>query len=239
MTDGQITYTSAFDSVKFSNGSRILSLPSSTDGSNLRGYTAAAVCIDEAAFVSHLDNIMQSINPTLSRDPDAELILTTTPAGRNGDFYDLYQKALCDDEWYIQTTTIHDAITDGLKANIDSLRSLCPDPDVFSQEYECRFLSEYCALIDVNLIDWYEDLPTGSSVNYLGMDIGSRNDRSAIVILRYIQHKYYLDDIIMLNKTEYQRQLEILREIYGKNNFAAGYIDETGIGSAFAEFAHK
>lgn len=239
MTDGQITYTAAFDSVKFSNGSRILSLPSSTDGSNLRGYTATCVCIDEAAFISHLGDIMQAINPTLSRDPDSELILTSTPAGQNGDFYELYQKARTDDSWYIQTTTIQDAISAGLKTDLDSLRSLCPDPDVFSQEYECRFLSEYGTLVDTKLIDWYDELPKGTPVNYLGMDIGSRNDRSAIVILRQIAGKLYLDDISMLDKTEYEKQLEILGGIHKRNNFAAGYIDQTGIGSAFAEFATK
>lgn len=97
----------------------MLSLPSSTDGSNLRGYTAnGCVCIDEAAYVSHLDNIMNAINPTLSRDDTAELILTTTPAGKNGDFYELYSNAINDDNWYVQYTTIHDAINDGLNANI-------------------------------------------------------------------------------------------------------------------------
>lgn len=90
MSDNKITYTASFDAIKFSNGSRVLSLPSSTDGSNLRGYTAACVCIDEGAFIPHLDDILQAINPALSRDPAAELIFTTTPAGKNGHFFDLY-----------------------------------------------------------------------------------------------------------------------------------------------------
>lgn len=78
-----------------------MSLPSSTDGANLRGYTATCVCVDEGAYIWHLDDILQAINPTLSRDPNAELIFTTTPAGKNGDFYDLYQSALTDDDWYV------------------------------------------------------------------------------------------------------------------------------------------
>ena len=32
LSDGEIDYTSSFDSIKFNNGSRVLSLPSSTDG---------------------------------------------------------------------------------------------------------------------------------------------------------------------------------------------------------------
>ena len=197
------------------------------------------VCIDEAAYVSHLDNIMNAINPTLSRDDNAELILTTTPAGKNGDFYELYSDALNDDNWYVQYTTIHDAINDGLNANIQSLKTLCPDKDVFAQEYECQFLSEYGSLIDVSLIDYYDDLPSGNRTNYLGMDIGSRSDRSAIVILRKIGEVVYLDDIVVLNKMEYNQQLQMVKEIHNINKFNAGYIDETGIGSAFAEFVKK
>ena len=197
------------------------------------------VCIDEAAYVSHLDNIMNAINPTLSRDDNAELILTTTPAGKNGDFYELYSDALNDDNWYVQYTTIHDAINDGLNANLQSLKTLCPDKDVFAQEYECQFLSEYGSLIDVSLIDYYDDLPSGNRTNYLGMDIGSRSDRSAIVILRKIGEVVYLDDIVVLNKMEYNQQLQMVKEIHNINKFNAGYIDETGIGSAFAEFVKK
>ena len=197
------------------------------------------VCIDEAAYVSHLGNIMNAINPTLSRDDNAELILTTTPAGKNGNFYELYSDALNDDNWYVQYTTIHDAINDGLNANLQSLKTLCPDKDVFAQEYECQFLSEYGSLIDVSLIDYYDDLPTGNRTNYLGMDIGSRSDRSAIVILRKIGEVVYLDDIVVLNKMEYNQQLQMVNEIHNINKFNAGYIDETGIGSAFAEFVKK
>ena len=197
------------------------------------------VCIDEAAYVSHLGNIMNAINPTLSRDDNAELILTTTPAGKNGDFYELYSDAINDDNWYVQYTTIHDAINDGLNANIQSLKTLCPDKDVFAQEYECQFLSEYGSLIDVSLIDYYDDLPSGNRTNYLGMDIGSRSDRSAIVILRKIGEVVYLDDIVVLNKMEYNQQLQMVKEIHNINKFNAGYIDETGIGSAFAEFVKK
>lgn len=141
MTNGTIDYSSSFDSIKFSNGSRVLSLPSSTDGANLRGFTASCVCVDEAAYVWHLDTILQAINPTLSRDKDAELILTTTPAGKNGPFYKLYEEACESDDWYVQRTTIHDAIADGLDVNLESLKTLCPDIDVFAQEYECKFSS--------------------------------------------------------------------------------------------------
>lgn len=237
LTKGAITYQNAFDHITFSNGSRILSLPSTSDG--LRGWTASCVCIDEAAFVWKLDEILQGIGPTLTRDPNAELILTTTPAGMNGPFYEMYSKALGDDQWYVQTTTIHDAIQNGLDVDLDSLHSLCPDPDVFAQEYECKFMSEYGSLIDINLVDWYDELPNGAYATYLGMDIGSTSDRSAIVTAKRILDVTYIDDIAMLHKTSYEDQLKVVKELHKLNNYSSGYIDKTGIGSAFAEFCTK
>lgn len=119
LSKGSITYTASCDSVKFSNGSRILSLPGSTDGANLRGFTAQCVCVDETCFIPHLDDIITGIGPTLTRDPDSELILTTTPAGKNNPVYAMLQRAKEDPNWYVQETTIHDAIRDGLKVDIE------------------------------------------------------------------------------------------------------------------------
>ena len=238
LSNGSIDYESSYDHINFSNGSRVLSLPSTSD--SLRGFTAqGCVCIDEAAFIYKLDEILQGIAPTLTRCPDAELIMTTTPAGMNGTFYELYQNAIINPEWYVQHTTIHDAISDGLEIDISRLKSLCPDPDIFAQEYECKFLSEYGSMIDINLLDWYDELPSGRQTTYLGMDIGSSNDRSAIVTAIQISDITYIDDIIMLNKTTYQEQLNILKQIHKMRNFSSGYVDRTGIGSAFAEFATK
>lgn len=216
-----------------------MSLPGSTDGANLRGFTASCVCIDEANFVEHLDLILQAISPTLSRDPDAELVLATTPGGKHGTFWELYQKALDDDNWYVQITTIHDAIADGLEVDLDSLHTLCPDPDVFAQEYECKFLAEYGSMIDTNLVDWYDDEPEGVDGRYLGMDIGSRQDRSAITTLLTKGDCAYVSDIAMLDKVEYERQLQIVKELNNKHKYTAGLVDETGIGSAFASFVTK
>lgn len=144
-----------------------------------------------------------------------------------------------DEDWYVQSTTIYDAIEDGLDVDIDKLKSLCPDKDIFEQEYCCKFLSEYGSLIDVGIIDWYDELPQGKAVDYLGMDIGSASDRSAIVTAKKILDKTYIDDIAMLHKTSYEEQLKIVEELHKQHQYSSGYIDKTGIGSAFAEFCTK
>ena len=237
LSNNTITYTSSFDTIRFSNGSRIMSLPSTAD--SLRGWSAQCVVVDEASFVWKLDKIMQGLAPTLTRDPDAELILTTTPAGKNGPFYALYNNALNDPQWYVQHTTIHDAIADGLNVDLNSLHSLCPDPDVFAQEYECKFLSEYSSLIDLNLIDYYDVLPKDTFTNYIGIDVGSTSDRTAMVTIKQTKDIAYLEDIVIMHKASYEDQLNTAKLLHQKNTYKSGYIDKTGIGSAFSEFVEK
>ena len=93
-------------------------------------------------------------------------------------------------------------------------------------------------MIDTNIIDWY-DGEINSSVTFFGQDVGSKNDRSAIVVCKQIKDITYLDDIIVLNKVSYENQLEIAKSTNEKYKFRAGYIDSTGIGSAYAEFFTK
>lgn len=186
-----------------------------------------------------LDDIMQGLAPTLTRDRDAEFILTTTPAGKNGPFYELYANALQDPQWYVQHTDIHQAIADGLKVDIESLRSLCPDPDVFAQEFECRFLSEYSSMIDLGLIDYYDELPKDTFTNYIGIDVGSTSDRTAMVTVRQAKDIAYLDDIVVMHKASYEDQLAMTKSLHQKNGYKSGYVDKTGIGSAFSEFVEK
>ena len=145
LTNGQIDYVPSADSCKFSNGSRVVSLPSGNPTA-LRGWSAQAVLIDECAFIERPYDVLQAISPTLTRDKNAELIVASTPAGKQGLFWDLYNDA--NEEWYVQTTTIEDAIADGLDVDVTKLRSLCPDPDKFAQEYECKWLSDFGAFID-------------------------------------------------------------------------------------------
>lgn len=100
MSNQRIDYTASADCVKFNNGSRVMSLPSGNP-SALRGYTAVATIIDEAAFIERPEDVLAAILPTLTRDPNAELVLASTPAGKNSLFYEMYQNALGDEDWYV------------------------------------------------------------------------------------------------------------------------------------------
>lgn len=235
LSRGKITYEANAEAITFSTGSRIVSLPSNPDG--LRGYTASFVAMDECAFIPFVDECYQAILPTLTRDKDSELVVCSTPAGKSGLFYDFYGNA--DDSWYVQTTTIEDAVADGLKVDISELKKNVGDPDIWNQEYMCQFADSYGAFIDTSILDWYSEVQQGDFGYYLGMDVGRKHDRTAITVLRSVADKLYLENVISLEKCQYSDQVALVKQLHQKYNFTAGLIDAGGIGSALAEQISK
>ena len=236
MSNGLLSYTASADCVKFSNGSRVLSLPSGNP-SALRGYSAQAILLDECAFIERPDDVFAAIAPTLTRDPDAELIVASTPAGKSGFFWKLWNEA--GEDWYKQRTTIDDAVAQGLEVDIAELEKLVGDPEVFDIEYRCKFADSWSSMIDLRLLDWYDELPEGAKTTYLGMDVGSTSDRTALVTLRELLDTLYVDDIVVMHKASYESQMDMVKQLHEKEKFTSGYIDQNGIGSALAEFVSK
>lgn len=108
-----------------------------------------------------------------------------------------------DDDTYIQTTTIHDAVNDGLDVDIEALKRLVPDPDVWAMEYEANFADEYGAFIDLSLLEYSDDIPQQKAA-YVGFDIARSGDKSAIVdVVQLADSSYFVRDIVMLSNTKY------------------------------------
>ena len=236
LSNGLLDYSASADCVKFSNGSRVLSLPSGNP-SALRGYSAQAILLDECAFIERPDDVFAAIAPTLTRDPDAELIVASTPAGKSGFFWKLWNEA--GDDWYKQRTTIDDAVAQGLEVDIAELEKLVGDQEVFDIEYRCKFADSWSSMIDLKLLDWYDELPAGAKTAYLGMDVGSTSDRTALVTLKELLGTFYVDDIVVMHKASYESQMSIVKQLHEREKYTSGYIDQNGIGSALAEFVSK
>jgi len=78
-------------SLKFVNGSRIISLPGSQK--TIRGFTAPdLIVIDEAGQAE--DDLYGALFPMLSSNPAGRLILASTPWGRRGFFFELWERGL-------------------------------------------------------------------------------------------------------------------------------------------------
>ena len=239
LSNGQITYTDSFDKIVFSNGSRIISLSSNVDG--MRGWTANIVCIDECAFVQHLDEVIQAIAPTLSRNKNAKLILTSTPASKQSYFYQLFEQATNDDNWYVQRTTIFQAKEAGLDVDIEAIKTLCQDKDSFNQEYMCCFADKSASqFLDVDEIQVGEIPATENNISYyIGIDLGRKHDQTAIVVIAKTQQKYYLVDIKTMIDVPYQEQFDKILEVQQLYQAKTIFVDSSGLGGPIAEQLNK
>ena len=75
---------------------------------------------------------------------------------------------------------------------------------------------------------------------YCGYDVGGSGDRTAIATIDELEDgTYFLEDIVVLQKTPYSDQLNILKSLHENHKWSSGYVDSQGIGNPIAEFANK
>lgn len=105
-----------------------------------------------------------------------------------------------------------------------ALRKTISDPDTWDREYMCRFAADFSSLVNTSLLDFYDEAPAFTA-KYLGMDVGSTSDKTAIVTLGEADGVFYVDDIVMLHKAEYTTQIDVVKQLHERNHYWSGYID--------------
>jgi hypothetical protein len=115
--------------LRLPNGSRILSLPGTAR--SVRGWTAALLILDEAAFIEHETFVAaRALVATGGR-----IVVQSTPADESGDFYELVTAD--DPEWARYTVRSDEVPTIGAAFLEAERRAL--GPDAYSTEYQCQF----------------------------------------------------------------------------------------------------
>ena len=131
--------------LKFSNGSRIISLPG-REGT-VRGYSGASlIIVDEASRV--LDDLYLTIRPMLAVS-DGDLLLISTPQGKRGFFYDIWKGSVKTWTKYKVTAdkTLHIS-----KEFLEEERASMPER-WYLQEYNCEFIDIEGMAFNPDLID--------------------------------------------------------------------------------------
>jgi hypothetical protein len=166
------------------NGSRFIALPGVPG--NIRGFAAVqAVIVDEAAFVD--DGIFPAVSPMLAVS-NGSLWALSTPNGQTNVFY-----SLCNtpgNGWAVLRAAAADCprISPEFLA---SERALHGD-QLFAQEYECAFVSTAVQFLDRAVIAAAllpfvpQGVPAfGFNELFLGIDLGKRQDHTALVALEF------------------------------------------------------
>ena len=240
LSDGKITYDSTASCITYSNGSRIMTLPGKPE--SCRGWTVDLLVCDEMAFWQQPDECWQAIVPALLNKiagGDKEIIICSTPLGKNSLFFDLCQRAKVENDWKYFEVSIHDAIKDGLNVDLEQLHKLIPDPIQFSIEFECSFADSSNDFLSPNLLQFYND-DVKLEDYFIGVDWARSGDGTAIVALgRTKESKIYLLDLCTLHNVEYEKQINFVKEIFRKYNPKAMYGDAGGLGNPIMEELNK
>lgn len=238
MSGGTLTYTSNATCITFSNGSRIMSLPGNP--SACRGWSADLLICDEMAFWQQPEECWQAIVPTILNQiagSKKQILICSTPLGRNSLFYDLCQRAKVEKDWKYFQTTIHEAIDAGLKVDLEQLRKLIPDPYQFAQEFECQFAERVSQLVDIQDVVFSTTAKDNSYEEYfMGADWARSSDGTSLVVIgRSRSGKMALVDLVNLHNIEYSKQVEVAKRMFEKWQPKMVYGDATGLGGPIVE----
>ena len=94
-------------------------------------------------------------------------------------------------------------------------------------------------MLDPALLESYDALPQGAAGHWLGIDVGRTHDKTAIVQATGLNGTMYVEEITVLDKVEYSKQLEAVASLDRSRHFTGGYVDAGGIGSMLAEYVNK
>ena len=220
--------------VMLPHGSRIISLPASP--ASVRSYSGH-VFLDEFAFHRDAKQIWRAMLPIITTGYKIRVL--STPAGKSGKFYDLWQNAEARG-FSRHRVDIYDAKRDGFPVNIDELKRVT-DPDDFAQEYECVFLDEVHSYFPMDLIisnisaeyDRWSGKTLGSF--YAGVDIGRKKDRTVIYLVEKLGDVFQTRKIIILEKKSFSAQKRVIRNVIKDYPLHRMCIDSTGLGMQLAE----
>lgn len=130
-------------SIKFGNGSRIVSLPGKEE--TIRGFSGASLIIeDEASRVA--DNLYRAVRPMLAVS-GGRLVLMSTPFGKRGHFFEAWASGK---EWERQE--IPASMCPRISPEFLQLEREALGDWWFKQEYECQFVETVDQVFSYDLI---------------------------------------------------------------------------------------
>jgi len=207
------------------------------------GYTGN-VYLDEFGLHENDEQIYRSLFPTIAWG--YKILVISRPFGQSNKFYDIYTHARRYPDFSRHRFDVHRACGDGLPINVDELRRNFDD-EGFRENFLCEFIDESTSFIPYQLIrncvgDAPAEFGTGHSrsggaggTNYLGIDVGRRQDRTVVCVLTQLGDKLYTKRIERLKDARFETQKAFIRQVIREEHIGRGCIDASGLGMQIAE----
>lgn len=229
----------------FDSGSRIISLPNSPQ--TICGYRADDVYIDEFAKFDKDQDMMNAVEPSLSRG--GKLSLNSTPFGKRGLFFNIWEYA--EKRGYSKHKVPYTACPDPKYQKEIAKFKKSWDAVSFAQEYEMKFISEALSFLPYRLTlpcvdDDLHDTWSLDTPNYvaMGIDFGQKSSQSVAVTVekREIQVDNKKFPVIVIRNitawkllTPYKRIENDITNMYRDLKPAIIRVDQTGLGQTITE----
>lgn len=242
-------------SIEFANGTRINALSSNPTQFRSKG---GKVVLDEYAFHKDPEAMWKAAYPAATWGYPIRILSTFN--GKGNRYYRFIESIKKGDlPWSLHTTTIYDAVEQGLydkimgrkttaeerAAWIQSLRDSCFDEDTFQQEFNCVPIDEATAFLPYDLIRSCEDRSIAMPLEnvqgdlYIGVDIGRKKDLTVIWIVEKIGRIAFTRKVIELERRPFREQREELFDVLRHPKLRRACIDATGLGMQLAEEAQE
>jgi phage FluMu gp28-like protein len=223
--------------ITWPNKSRLIALPARTE--TVRGYSANII-LTEFAFHDNPTEIWRALYPSISnplRGGEKRLRIISTPNGPGDKFHELWTKS----DYAKHSVTIHEAVAEGLKIDVEELRRGLGDDEGWAQEYECQFLDAGSVLLPYDLIATCEDAEAteargagATSTLVCGIDFGRQRDRTVCWMFEKVGDVLWTREVLVLEKLSTPEQVEILRPRLAAAQRAC--LDYTGAGVGLGDY---
>lgn len=243
--------------IEFTNGKRINALSSNPKAFRSKG---GKVVLDEFAFHSDSVQLWKAAKPVITWG--FPLRILSTHKGKQSLFYKFVESIKTGKlNWSLHTTTIFDAVEQGLVDKIYKRKTTNQEREAWLKEQEensfdrTTWLEEYCCtpVDEATAFLSYEQIFSieregildnvgeglalpGKNI-YIGVDIGRKKDLTVLWIAEEVEKFLFTRKVIELERTPFKSQKEILFTYLSLPGFRRACIDATGLGMQLAEEA--
>ena len=238
--------------IEFASGKRINALSSNPKAFRSKG---GKLVLDEYAFHKQPEELWKAAIPVMTWGFPVRVLSTYN--GKGNRYYRMVEDAKKGNKWSLHSTTLIDAVNQGLadkiqgrtltqaerESWIEEQREAAGDEETWQQEYMCNPIDEATAWLPWDLIVGCEHEDAGrpelyqGGPCYVGMDIGRRRDLTVIWVIEKMGDVLWTREVVGMKKKSFAEQDDELHRIMNTYQVKRLCMDQTGMGEKMVEDA--
>lgn len=240
--------------IEFASGKRINALSSNPKAFRSKG---GKLVLDEYAFHKQPEELWKAAIPVMTWGFPVRVLSTYN--GKGNRYYRMVEDAKKGNKWSLHSTTLIDAVNQGLadkiqgkklspaerESWIDEQREAAGDEETWQQEYMCNPIDEATAWLPWDLIVGCEHEDAGKPELYqggncyVGNDIGRRRDLAVLWVDEEVGDVLFCREVISMKGKKFAEQDAELDRVMRRYNVKRLCMDQTGMGEKPVEDAKR